>query len=93
MAIIKQTNKTTGITYVYESKSYWDPEKQQARSKRKLIGKIDPATGDIVPTGREAPRKRAGLTQRPRKDSQPNLPDLKRKIQIRRFRSLIFRSR
>lgn len=45
-------NKKTGITYVYESESYWDKEKQQPRNRRKLIGKIDPVTGTIVPTGK-----------------------------------------
>lgn len=51
VAIIKQTKKSSGITYVYESTSYWDKEKQQPRSTRKLIGKVDDATGEIVPTG------------------------------------------
>lgn len=50
MAIIKQYNKKTGTTYVYESHSYWDKERKQHRSDRKLIGKIDPETGEIVPT-------------------------------------------
>ena len=50
MAIIKQHDKRSGITYIYESTSYWDKEKKQPRSKRKLIGKLDPATGEIVPT-------------------------------------------
>lgn len=50
MAQIKQYNKKTGITYVYESHSYWDKERKQHRSDRKLIGKIDPETGEIVPT-------------------------------------------
>lgn len=52
MSIVKMYNKKTGVTYVYESESYWDKEKQQPRNRRKLIGKIDPATGEIVPTGR-----------------------------------------
>ncbi|MBF6626461.1 transposase [Aerococcaceae bacterium zg-BR9] len=39
-----------GTKYVYESTSYYDKEKKQARPKRKLIGKIDPETGEIVPT-------------------------------------------
>lgn len=43
-------NKVTGITYVYESVSYWDKEKKQPRNKKKLIGKIDPVTGEVVPT-------------------------------------------
>ena len=50
MAMIKQFDKRSGITYVYESTSYWDREKKQPRSKRKLIGKLDPVTGEIVPT-------------------------------------------
>lgn len=50
MAIIKQHNRKFNITYVYESESYWDPDKKQSRSKRKLIGRLDPETGEIVPT-------------------------------------------
>ena len=38
-SIIKKLNKQTGITYVYESESYWDKEKKQPRSKRRLIGR------------------------------------------------------
>ena len=60
MSLVRNTNKKTGVTYVYESESYWDKEKQQARSRRKLVGKIDPETGEIVPTGK-----------RGRKSSQP----------------------
>lgn len=50
MAIIKSRNKKTGILYAYESESYWDKEKQQPRSRRKLIGKVDETTGEIIPT-------------------------------------------
>jgi len=60
MSLVRNTNKKTGVTYVYESESYWDKEKQQARSKRKLIGKVDPETGEIIPTGKHG-----------RKPSQP----------------------
>ena len=52
MAIVKVHNKARNITYVYESISYWDKELKQPRSHRKLIGRIDPVTGDIVPTGK-----------------------------------------
>lgn len=58
MAIIKQHDKRTGITYVYESVAQWDPEKKMSRAKRKLIGKLDPQTGEIVPTdGRNRKKK------------------------------------
>ncbi len=50
MAIITQTDKRSGITYAYETTYYWDKEKQQSRSKRTCIGKVDPVTGDIIPT-------------------------------------------
>lgn len=58
MAIIKQYHKDTDTTYVYESTSYWDAEKQQSRSKRKLLGKLDPVTGEIIPTGTRGRRKK-----------------------------------
>ena len=45
MAIVKVHNKARNVTYVYESVSYWDKELKQPRSHRKLIGRIDPATG------------------------------------------------
>lgn len=50
MAIIKQLNKKTGITYVYESHSFRDKTTKKPRSTRKLIGRIDDATGEIIPT-------------------------------------------
>lgn len=50
MAIINQFDKRSGITYIYESISYWDKAKQQPRAKRTLIGNRDPHTGEVVPT-------------------------------------------
>ena len=50
MAMIKQLDKRSGITYVYESTSYWDRDKKQPRSKRTLIGRLDPDSGEVVPT-------------------------------------------
>lgn len=35
---IHQTNKFNGVTYVYESVSYWDPSKKQPRNKKVCIG-------------------------------------------------------
>lgn len=67
-AIVYQTSKQTGITYAYESQSYWDKEKRQSRARRKCIGKVDPKTKEIIPTrkredggelaGRDKVRKR-----------------------------------
>ncbi|MCW4013412.1 MAG: transposase, partial [Candidatus Bathyarchaeota archaeon] len=49
-AIIHQTDKRSGITYAYQSVSYWDKEKKQSRARRTLIGRVDKETGEIVPT-------------------------------------------
>lgn len=50
MSIVYNKDKRSGITYAYESTSYWDKEKKQSRSKRTLIGRLDPETGEIVKT-------------------------------------------
>lgn len=52
--VVYQKNKRTGLTYAYESISHWDRDKKQSRARRRCIGRVDPATGDIVPT---RPRK------------------------------------
>lgn len=69
MGIIYQTDKRAGITYAYENKAYWDKEKKQSRSKRELIGRVDPDTGEIIPT---AGRRKKGAV----KEDIPN-PDYK----------------
>ena len=54
--IYKKTKN--GTTYVYDNVSYWRKDIKQPRSKRKLIGKLDPDTGEIIPTsGRGRKRK------------------------------------
>ena len=62
--IVYQTNKKTSITYAYESVSYWDKEKQQPRSKRKYIGRVDPDTGEIV------------TSRKKRSDASDDVPDV-----------------
>ena len=49
-SIIYQIDKKTGAKYAFESTSYWDKDKKQPRSKRKYLGKVDPETGEIIPT-------------------------------------------
>ena len=67
MARVNQLDKRSGITYVYDSISYWDKEKKQPRSKRTLIGRLDPLTGEIVPTdgrGKKRNQKEVDLPAR-----------------------------
>ena len=48
---INQLNKKNNVTYVYESVSYWDKDKKQARNKKICIGKLAP-DGAFIPSDR-----------------------------------------
>lgn len=74
MAIIKQYDKRSGITYVYDSKSYYDKEQKCSRAKRTLIGKIDPDTGEIIPTD----GRNKGAKSKPAPSSSPEIDKDKR---------------
>nr|WP_235941628.1 transposase [Paenibacillus puerhi] len=65
--IVYQKDKRSGITYAYESVSYWDKEKKQSRAKRTLIGRVDPLSGKIIPTdgrGRKQAQKAPATAKR-----------------------------
>ena len=49
-SIVYQIDKKTGAKYAFESVSFWDKDKKQPRSKRKYLGKVDPETGEIIPS-------------------------------------------
>ena len=77
MAIIKQFDKRSGITYVYDSKSYYDKEKKCSRAKRTLIGKLDPETGEIIPTdGRNKGAKAKSSSISPDIDKNKRIQEL-----------------
>ncbi len=48
MALVNLKNKKNGVTYVYDSVSYWDSKKAQPRNRRTCIGKLDPETSEII---------------------------------------------
>lgn len=68
-AIVYQTNKKTGVTYAYESTSYWDKDKQQSRAKRTCIGRVDPVTRQIIPT--RPKKKPAAVTEKTKRGPAP----------------------
>ena len=48
-------NKKTGVTYVYSiEKCYWDKKKKSPRNKQVCLGKLDPQTGEIIPSKRRS---------------------------------------
>lgn len=74
MAIVYQLDKRSGITYVLESKSFWDKEKQQSRSKRTVIGRVDKDTGKIVPTDGRGKRRKENAAEYEGRELGPTKP-------------------
>ena len=51
MNTFKQRHAVSGIVYVYSREKVIDKQTGIAKVVRKVIGKIDPETGETVPTG------------------------------------------
>lgn len=62
---VNYENKNTGVTYVYESVSFWDKEKKQSRNKRVCVGKLDPVSGEFIPSKRLKPIPEQSAPQAP----------------------------
>lgn len=63
MAVVYQKDKRSGITYAYDSVAHWDKEKKQSRAKRTLIGRLDPVSGEIVPTNQSHRRAQSAKNE------------------------------
>ena len=52
MSITRSYNKHTGIYYAYSTTYEWSDQLQKKVQHKRCIGKYDPETGEIVPTGK-----------------------------------------
>jgi hypothetical protein len=60
MAYTTIHTKKNGAKYLYSVEGYWDTEKKQGRNKQICLGRIDDATGELIPSARkERTAKRA----------------------------------
>lgn len=89
MAIIYNNDKRSGITYAYESHSYWDKEKKMSRSKRTLIGRVDPETGEIKPTDGRC--KKNSPYNKPEKTKEDDIRERLKGMKISELKSEIVR--
>ena len=97
MSIVRQYHKDTNTVYVYDSQYYYDEEKKQSRSKRKLIGKIDEETGQIIPTGKRGRKKKPPVADNtPSADAAgtdgPELRDLRLKVEEQEEEIILLRT-
>ena len=49
-SIVYYRNSKTNRTYAYEVEAKWNPEKGYSVPKRKYLGRVDPATNEIIPS-------------------------------------------
>ena len=49
-SITHHQDKKTGAVYRYSVESYWDKEKQAPRNKQVYLGKVNPETGELMPS-------------------------------------------
>ncbi|MDR1514439.1 MAG: hypothetical protein LBS45_01990, partial [Synergistaceae bacterium] len=51
--------KKSGAVYVYSVQNYWDKEKHAPRNKQVCLGRLDPESGEIIPSKRKLSIERA----------------------------------
>ena len=59
MSSLVYLTNPNGRVYVYENVSYWDKKTKSTKHKRKSIGHIDSATGEIVPNRKKGDAAKA----------------------------------
>ena len=71
-------NRNVNITYVYQVTVYLDEDTQKKVMKRKVIGKLDPDTGKVIPTGR---KKASSLSENIDNEYRTKYEDILQKMQ------------
>lgn len=67
-------NAKTQTEYLYENSVYFDDELQKKVYKRRVIGKIDPETGEKIPTGPVGRPRQERVFQRSSVPETTNIP-------------------
>ena len=66
MGIAYIPNKKSGVVYVFDTWREFDPQKGCRVTRRKAIGKLDPVTNELIPTGsRGRPKKERPVPAEP----------------------------
>ena len=83
--------RANGSIYVYEVLDHhWDKEKKQARTKQVYVGKLDPATGKIIPKKRWLKQAfEAGMSPPLARDSVLGLVSLRYECCLKSCRNMV----
>lgn len=69
MTITRSYNKHTNTYYAYETSYVWDEKAQKKVQKKQCIGKFDPETDKIIPTGKRG-RPRGSTSAKEAEDTK-----------------------
>ena len=72
MSITKSYNKQNDTYYAYDTQYIYDEAKQRKVQKRRCIGKIDPVTNEVVPTGKRG-RPQKEVLKKPKAKDMPKI--------------------
>lgn len=77
MSITRSYNKHTNTYYAYDTTYEWDEQSQRKVQRKKCIGKYDPETGEIIPTGKRGrPLAKQPAQQGAAEGRTPSAPQL-----------------
>ena len=76
MSITRSYNKHTDTYYAYDTTYEWDEKAQKKVQRKKCIGKYDPLTGEIIPTGKRGRPLKQVLPQDVRNERNDDVPRL-----------------
>ena len=76
MSITRSYNKHTDTYYAYDTTYEWDEKAQKKVQRKKCIGKYDPLTGEIIPTGKRGRPLKQALPQDVRNERNDDVPRL-----------------
>ena len=73
MSCLVKSRRPNGTVYIYRSTSVWNSEKGYPIPKRTLVGKLDPTTGQLIPTRKQNRKKTSNADSQgqPAKGSAP----------------------
>lgn len=61
MSITRSYNKYTDTYYAYDTTYEWDEKAQKKVQRKRCIGKYDPETGEVIPTGKRGRPAKPGI--------------------------------
>lgn len=80
MSVTKSYNKNNNTYYAYDTRYEWDEVQQKRVQIKRCIGKFDPVTGDIIPTGKRGKKGTAPTYPKTEVSKKQSGPDYRSEV-------------